>query len=722
MEKSDLNTINQTIQDSIDEASTNSGPSSRNANQDPLSVHSGPSSRNISSNNGPIFMSSRNQRTQKKKKSTSGKTHDSKIRRQDKKIVVKPISKKKEHMTDVSTNYGPSSRDPDPFQYDDIFSNNGPSSRDPDPFLYDDIFSNNGPSSRDPDPFLYDDIFSNNGPSSSSGFSSRDMQPISSMHPWSRFRPVDMRPISSNNASSSRDMYKQNTTGHTLPWITQKLSKDQLLQQNLDRQINQFWKHQENTRITTKKLEKLEQVKKNNEKHNEKKKEQNIRQLTPIITELTEDSKANYQITTRKKHTKIDQDHVPIDDDGIKILANYISGTKRQIRSIALPDNNITDDGVMMLVDSLQEQQRFIRKVNLKNNFFNDKGVSVLATFLKNAHLLRELDLTDNPIGIQGIRSLLDLAKANISLLNLKFNVYVDNKEEDICPVCHESDFVDPVVVNCCGKTFCRECIVKCLRFRGKCPTCSTENINFTQKRRNLRKGFFDSSNRQFLRNFPEVTFQHLSKQINFRLAYDILDGKRQKTLIELFAQIKFNVDFQDFYNDNKIGKRNNHIAEYAPSEDKIISFYLERQRDYPNLDTDLMSKLKQWIETKTHKSIQVIEKARNMKTIGTVMEKHPIFENEENKKKILKTLKSDDELIIVMIPTSRIHVLKELKKGTYKISYYYVQIKRIFTDYSNGDDLASEIWKKYYDENLKIFGIDRNPYFPEYLSLIWAL
>ena len=704
MENSNLNTINQTIQDSIDEASINSGPSSRNANQDPLSVNSGPSSRNISSNNGPIFMSSRNQKTQEKKKSTSGKTHDSKIRKQDKKILVKPINKKKEHMTNVSTNNGPSSRDPDPFQYDDIFSNNGPSSRDPVPFQYNDMFSNNGPSSRDPVPFQYDDMFSNNGPSS------RDPDPFlykdissnnvsSSMHPWSRFRPVDMQPISSNNVSSSRDMYKQDTTGHTLPWITQKLSKDQLLQQNLQRPMDQ----QKIKRITTKNLE--------------------------IIRELTEDSKANYQITTRKKHTK---NHVPINDDGIRILANYISGTKRQIRSIELPDNKITNNGLIMLVDSLQKQQNFIRKVNLKNNSFHDKGVSVLAAFLRDAHFLRELDLENNPIGIEGIRSLLDLAKANISLLNLKFNVYVDNKEEDICPVCHESDFVDPVVVNCCGKTFCRECIVKSLRFWGKCPHCSTENINFTQKRRNLRKGFFDSSNRQFLRNFPEATFQNLSKQINFRIAYDILDEKMQKTLIELFAQIKFNVDFQDFYNRNKIGKENRYIAEYAPSKDKIISFYIERQRDYPNLDRDLMSKLKQWIETKTQKSIQVIEKARNMETIGRVMEKHPIFDNEENKKKILKTLKSDDELIIVMIPTSSIYVFQVQKKGTSYNSYNnpdVIKITHIFTDLINQNiyrfdagDLADEILQDYYYRNFKIFGIDRNPFSPGRLSLIWKL
>ena len=643
-------------------------------------------------------------RHRKKKKSTSGKTHDSKIRKQDKKILVKPINKKKEHMTNVSTNNGPSSRDPDPFQYDDIFSNNGPSSRDPVPFQYNDMFSNNGPSSRDPVPFQYDDMFSNNGPSS------RDPDPFlykdissnnvsSSMHPWSRFRPVDMQPISSNNVSSSRDMYKQDTTGHTLPWITQKLSKDQLLQQNLQRPMDQ----QKIKRITTKNLE--------------------------IIRELTEDSKANYQITTRKKHTK---NHVPINDDGIRILANYISGTKRQIRSIELPDNKITNNGLIMLVDSLQKQQNFIRKVNLKNNSFHDKGVSVLAAFLRDAHFLRELDLENNPIGIEGIRSLLDLAKANISLLNLKFNVYVDNKEEDICPVCHESDFVDPVVVNCCGKTFCRECIVKSLRFWGKCPHCSTENINFTQKRRNLRKGFFDSSNRQFLRNFPEATFQNLSKQINFRIAYDILDEKMQKTLIELFAQIKFNVDFQDFYNRNKIGKENRYIAEYAPSKDKIISFYIERQRDYPNLDRDLMSKLKQWIETKTQKSIQVIEKARNMETIGRVMEKHPIFDNEENKKKILKTLKSDDELIIVMIPTSSIYVFQVQKKGTSYNSYNnpdVIKITHIFTDLINQNiyrfdagDLADEILQDYYYRNFKIFGIDRNPFSPGRLSLIWKL
>ena len=519
------------------------------------------------------------------------------------------------------------------------------------------------------------------------------------MHPWSRFRPVDMQPISSNNVSSSRDMYKQDTTGHTLPWITQKLSKDQLLQQNLQRPMDQ----QKIKRITTKNLE--------------------------IIRELTEDSKANYQITTRKKHTK---NHVPINDDGIRILANYISGTKRQIRSIELPDNKITNNGLIMLVDSLQKQQNFIRKVNLKNNSFHDKGVSVLAAFLRDAHFLRELDLENNPIGIEGIRSLLDLAKANISLLNLKFNVYVDNKEEDICPVCHESDFVDPVVVNCCGKTFCRECIVKSLRFWGKCPHCSTENINFTQKRRNLRKGFFDSSNRQFLRNFPEATFQNLSKQINFRIAYDILDEKMQKTLIELFAQIKFNVDFQDFYNRNKIGKENRYIAEYAPSKDKIISFYIERQRDYPNLDRDLMSKLKQWIETKTQKSIQVIEKARNMETIGRVMEKHPIFDNEENKKKILKTLKSDDELIIVMIPTSSIYVFQVQKKGTSYNSYNnpdVIKITHIFTDLINQNiyrfdagDLADEILQDYYYRNFKIFGIDRNPFSPGRLSLIWKL
>jgi hypothetical protein len=97
---------------------------------------------------------------------------------------------------------------PIPFQNDDMFSNL---------FQNSDMFSNDGPPSKDP--FQYD-IFSNNCPFSSSGFSSTDMQPISS-----------------NNVSSSMDMYKQHTT-------------DQLLQRNLQRPMDQ-----KKIKIATKKME-----------------------------------------------------------------------------------------------------------------------------------------------------------------------------------------------------------------------------------------------------------------------------------------------------------------------------------------------------------------------------------------------------------------------------------------------------------------------------------
>ena len=750
MENSDLYTINNTINKTIrnmDQESTNNGPSLRDTNQDPLSV-----------NSGPIFMSSGNHGTQKKKKSTLGKPRNSKIGEgeKDKKILVKQISKKKRHTVDVSTNYGPSSRGPIPFQNDDMFSNL---------FQNSDMFSNDGPPSKDP--FPYDDnIFSNNCPFSSSGFSSTDMQPISS-----------------NNVSSSMDMYKQNTT-------------DQLLQRNLQRPMDQ-----KKIKIATKKME---QQRKNIEKIKEKKEEKNIQQLTPIIKDLQENSTNNYQIKNRNKQTTIyqqvpfrrfrtirEQGHVPIDDDGIEILAKSISNTKRQITSIELPDNKITDNGVIMLVESLQEQnkQNFIRKVNLKNNFFKDKGVSVLATFLKNAHFLRKLDLTDNHIGIQGIRSLLDLAKANISLLILKFNVNIDedkvedevkvkvededevkvkvededevkvkvedevkvkvededkvedevkvkveDEDEDMCPICRESKYKDPVVVSCCGKTFCKECIESCFTEEKKmCPLCRTENIYIVDRPHILRAPFFDSSNINFLQKFPKVAFSNLSEKRNYIQAYGIRDEEIQEALTELFKQIKFNRQFEQFY---KRHRRNvNNTNQFAPSVDKIVSFYLEIQTKYPNLEGDLMSKLKEWIETKTQKTIDELEEEKNMKTIDKIMKQHRNLDNKDNRETILDSLKSDDELIIVMIPTSNIHVVKVQRKSYHSYnSPDVINIKGIFTDFINknnqniniynvnAQDLAYEIVKDFSSGKYKVFGIDRNPYFLKKLSLIWKL
>ena len=711
MENSDLYTINNTINKTIrnmDQESTNNGPSLRDTNQDPLSV-----------NSGPIFMSSGNHGTQKKKKSTLGKPRNSKIGEgeKDKKILVKQISKKKRHTVDVSTNYGPSSRGPIPFQNDDMFSNL---------FQNSDMFSNDGPPSKDP--FPYDDnIFSNNCPFSSSGFSSTDMQPISS-----------------NNVSSSMDMYKQNTT-------------DQLLQRNLQRPMDQ-----KKIKIATKKME---QQRKNIEKIKEKKEEKNIQQLTPIIKDLQENSTNNYQIKNRNKQTTIyqqvpfrrfrtirEQGHVPIDDDGIEILAKSISNTKRQITSIELPDNKITDNGVIMLVESLQEQnkQNFIRKVNLKNNFFKDKGVSVLATFLKNAHFLRKLDLTDNPIGIQGIRSLLDLAKANISLLILKFNVNIDedkvedevkvkveDEDEDMCPICRESKYKDPVVVSCCGKTFCKECIESCFTEEKKmCPLCRTENIYIVDRPHILRAPFFDSSNINFLQKFPKVAFSNLSEKRNYIQAYGIRDEEIQEALTELFKQIKFNRQFEQFY---KRHRRNvNNTNQFAPSVDKIVSFYLEIQTKYPNLEGDLMSKLKEWIETKTQKTIDELDEEKNMKTIDKIMKQHRNLDNKDNRETILDSLKSDDELIIVMIPTSNIHVVKVQRKSYHSYnSPDVINIKGIFTDFINknnknnqniniynvnAQDLAYEIVKDFSSGKYKVFGIDRNPYFLKKLSLIWKL
>ena len=105
---------------------------------------------------------------------------------------------------------------------------------------------------------------------------------------------------------------------------------------------------------------------------------------------------------------------------------------------------------------------------------------------------------------------------------------------------------------------------------------------------------------------------------------------------------------------------------------------------------------------------------------------------------KLSGSLKSDDELIIVMIPTSNIHVVKVQRKSYHSYnSPDVINIKGIFTDFINknnknnqniniynvnAQDLAYEIVKDFSSGKYKVFGIDRNPYFLKKLSLIWKL
>lgn len=627
MEKYDLYTINNTINKTIrnmDQESTNNGPSLRDTNQDPLSVNSGPSSRNISSNNGPIFISS----TNRKKKSTSGKTHNSKIRKQDKKILVKPNSKKKRHTVDVSTNYGPSSRGPIPFQNDDMFSNL---------FQNSDMFSNDGPSSKDP---YYDPFF---------------------------------------------------------------LSSNRLLQAET---INFLKDQQEESKN-------LEQ------------------RLMTIFIELQKNQETDFDINTSGEKS----DSSPIGDDGIEILKNYILDTKRHITSIELPNNKITDIGVGRLVASLRNQVNFIREVNLRNNNFSDRGVKVLATFLKDAHFLRKLDLKGNPIEIDGIKSLLELAKANISLLDLKFHVENDilpKEEDDECMICYETfTFTDTdlVMVLCCGKFFHRECLGIWRDRSMTCPACR-QKTTFKKVGRNIDSSLtsvFDTSKRKFLALFPRLPAIYESK-------HGIENNEKQNKLNELFVQIKFNVDFQQFYRK----KRNIHNSEHTPTKDEIIEFYLNEQRDRPKIlnreltekekkEEDLMSKLKQWIEAKEKRSISDIDVARRKIRMENIIKEYFIPDTEENRKTILNSLKSDDELIIVMFPTSTIHVLKVKRQTYFSLPYYNLHITKILRIFGGIDDfdrqeLACNIMNGYFYQKYKIFGIDRNPNNPDKLSLIWKL
>ena len=40
------------------------------------------------------------------------------------------------------------------------------------------------------------------------------------------------------------------------------------------------------------------------------------------------------------------------------------------------------------------------------------------------------------------------------------------------CPICLDDKFIDPVVLNCCSKKFCRKCIDTAIAASPYCPTC----------------------------------------------------------------------------------------------------------------------------------------------------------------------------------------------------------------------------------------------------------
>ncbi len=69
---------------------------------------------------------------------------------------------------------------------------------------------------------------------------------------------------------------------------------------------------------------------------------------------------------------------------------------------------------------------------------------------------------------------------------------FVDKVPEDnICSIC-TNILTEPVLIECCGKLFCQECLSKWLQKQKSCPHCRDTELKYIKDRR--MKRIIDSS------------------------------------------------------------------------------------------------------------------------------------------------------------------------------------------------------------------------------------
>nr|XP_049616941.1 NACHT, LRR and PYD domains-containing protein 3 isoform X29 [Syngnathus scovelli] len=103
-------------------------------------------------------------------------------------------------------------------------------------------------------------------------------------------------------------------------------------------------------------------------------------------------------------------------------LASVLSSS-RTLRKLDLSDNYLGDDGLEALAAGLANPQCTLQVLNLMTGDLRKKSCEALASVLSSSRTLRELDLSDNDLGDDGLEALAaGLAKPQCTLQVLKLN------------------------------------------------------------------------------------------------------------------------------------------------------------------------------------------------------------------------------------------------------------------------------------------------------------
>ena len=128
----------------------------------------------------------------------------------------------------------------------------------------------------------------------------------------------------------------------------------------------------------------------------------------------------------------------PLDTLSIGYFLSAVSITVSGIFSVNLRNCSISDQGCKFLVRGLSKQFNTHSKitsqlvVNFRENAIHEEGAYHLAQVLKNTGIVHKLELSDNPIGEDGLKSLCDALSTNTTLEELKLkNCSLVLKEEN---------------------------------------------------------------------------------------------------------------------------------------------------------------------------------------------------------------------------------------------------------------------------------------------------
>ena len=108
-------------------------------------------------------------------------------------------------------------------------------------------------------------------------------------------------------------------------------------------------------------------------------------------------------------------------DECCPALAAVLSSTESFVKELDLGYNNISDSGVKTLVEGLNNQNCRLRTLSLQGCEVTSQGIECLATALSQSQRLRQLDLSRNNIGDNGLQHLSNgLRSPECQLLALK--------------------------------------------------------------------------------------------------------------------------------------------------------------------------------------------------------------------------------------------------------------------------------------------------------------